>query len=199
MSTSAQTPPTTFLTQEAYDRLSAELAHLSGEGRRELARRIEAAREEGDLKENGGYHAAKEEQGKAEARIRELEALLKRSEVGTAPAAGGTVVPGMVVTVDVDGDEEIFLLGSREVSAGDVGRHQPGQPDGSGGQRARGRGRGHLHHAVRPGAAGRRPQRGALPRLSLSRAAGRSAGGDGPGPGASPATAPGIARPCARR
>ena len=130
MSTSAQSPPTTFLTQEAFDRLSAELAHLSGEGRRELARRIEAAREEGDLKENGGYHAAKEEQGKAEARIRELEALLKRAEVGTAPDAGDTVVPGMVVTVDVDGDEETFLLGSREVSAGDVDVISPDSPMG---------------------------------------------------------------------
>jgi hypothetical protein len=56
----------TWLTQEAYDRRKAELDQLSGEGRSEIAKKIEAAREEGDLKENGGYHAAKEEQGKIE-------------------------------------------------------------------------------------------------------------------------------------
>ena len=53
-----------YLTEEAYERLQAELRELSGPGRVEIAKRIEAAREEGDLKENGGYHAAKEEQGK---------------------------------------------------------------------------------------------------------------------------------------
>ena len=55
-----------WLTQESYDRLKAELDHLSGPGRTEIVARIEQARSEGDLKENGGYHAAKEEQGKAE-------------------------------------------------------------------------------------------------------------------------------------
>ena len=62
----------TWLTQEAFDRLNAELEHLTGAGRTEIAKKIEAAREEGDLKENGGYHAAKDEQGKIEARIRLL-------------------------------------------------------------------------------------------------------------------------------
>src|SRR5690606_13401194 len=66
-----------FLTQDAYDRLAAELEHLSTTGREEIAKRIESAREEGDLKENGGYHAAKDEQGKQEARIRTLQQLLK--------------------------------------------------------------------------------------------------------------------------
>ena len=66
-----------FLTQGAYDRLKAELDELSGPGRTEIAKKIEAAREEGDLKENGGYHAAKEEQGKMEARIRQLTQLLE--------------------------------------------------------------------------------------------------------------------------
>ena len=56
----------TWLTQEAYDRLKAELDHLSGPGRIDIAKKIEAARDEGDLRENGGYHAAKEEQGKIE-------------------------------------------------------------------------------------------------------------------------------------
>lgn len=104
-----------YLTQEAYDRLSAELAHLTGEGRSEISRRIESAREEGDLKENGGYHAAKEEQGKMELRIRQLQHLLQNAVVGTAPADDGIVEPGMVVTVEMFGDTETFLLGSREI------------------------------------------------------------------------------------
>ncbi len=115
MSTDAQVP---FLTQEAYDRLVAELEHLSTTGRDEIAKRIEAAREEGDLKENGGYHAAKDEQGKQEARIRTLESLLKTAKVGEAPASRGIVEPGTVVTAIVAGGEEVFLLGSREIAAG---------------------------------------------------------------------------------
>ena len=104
-----------YLTQEAYDRLRAELDRLTGEGRTDIARRIEAAREEGDLKENGGYHAAKEEQGKMEARIRQLEHLLQHAVVGAAPADDGIVEPGMTVTVEMFGEEETFLLGSREI------------------------------------------------------------------------------------
>ena len=106
---------TSFLTQEAYDRLSGELAELSTHGRSEIAKRIEAAREEGDLKENGGYHAAKEEQGKMEARIRQLDALLRNAVVGEKPADDGIVEPGMVVTVEMFGETEKFLLGNREI------------------------------------------------------------------------------------
>ena len=106
----------TWLTQEAYDRLKAERDHLAGDGRTEIAKKIEAARDEGDLRENGGYHAAKEEQGKQEARIRQLTQLLESARVGQAPADNGVVVPGMVVTVDLAGEELTFLLGSREVS-----------------------------------------------------------------------------------
>jgi len=106
----------TFLTQEAYDRLAAELEELSTTGREEIAKRIEAAREEGDLKENGGYHAAKDEQGKQEARIRTLQHLLKQARVGEAPESDGTVQPGTVVTAIVAGGEEVFLLGSREIA-----------------------------------------------------------------------------------
>ncbi len=110
----------TWLTQDAYDRLKAELDHLAGPGRLDIARKIEAAREEGDLKENGGYHAAKEEQGKQEARIRQLQALLDNAHVGEPAAAeSGVVAVGMVVTVDLAGDDTTFLLGSREV-AGDT-------------------------------------------------------------------------------
>ena len=110
-----ETTSTTFLTQEAYDRLKDELAYLSNEGRTEIATKIEAARLEGDLKENGGYHAAKEEQGKMEARIRQVAQLLENATVGEAPPDDGVVEPGMVVTVEMFGDEETFLMGSREI------------------------------------------------------------------------------------
>jgi transcription elongation factor GreA len=106
----------TWLTQEAYDRRKAELEHLEGEGRLEIAKRIEAARAEGDLKENGGYHAAKEEQGKMEARIRVLTELLRTAAVGDAPQSTGIVEPGTVITAELFGDEEVFLLGSREIA-----------------------------------------------------------------------------------
>jgi transcription elongation factor GreA len=112
------TPTASYLTQEAFDRLKAELDQLSGDGRTEIAKKIESAREEGDLKENGGYHAAKEEQGKMEARIRQLTQLLEDAVVGEAPADNGVVAPGMVVTVKMFGDEVTFLLGSREISDG---------------------------------------------------------------------------------
>ncbi|GAA1326133.1 transcription elongation factor GreA [Leucobacter albus] len=108
----------TWLTQEAFDRLQSELDELSGAGRKEIAARIEAAREEGDLKENGGYHAAKDEQGKMEARIRDLTELLKHSTVGEAPEANGVVVVGTVITAEVFGDEERFLLGNRNLADG---------------------------------------------------------------------------------
>lgn len=108
----------TWLTQEAFDRLSQELEHLSGPGRAEIAEKIEAARDEGDLKENGGYHAAREEQGKQEARIRQLELLLQSAKVGSSDSDGKTVSPGSVVAAKVAGNDMRFLLGSREI-AGD--------------------------------------------------------------------------------
>jgi transcription elongation factor GreA len=113
-------PTQTWLTQEAYDRLEAELEHLSGPARIEITARIAAARAEGDLKENGGYHAAKDEQGKMEGRIRQLNQILRQAKVGVpASADAGVAGPGMVVTVRfVDGgDEETFLIGSREEAA----------------------------------------------------------------------------------
>jgi transcription elongation factor GreA len=109
----------TWLTQDAYDKLNEELDYLSGPGRTEITARIEAARAEGDLKENGGYHAAKDEQGKMEGRIRQLTQILRESKVGTPPTAdAGIAGPGMVVTVKYsDGDTETFLIGSREEAA----------------------------------------------------------------------------------
>jgi transcription elongation factor GreA len=122
----------TWLTQEAYDRLSGELEYLLGDGRLEMARRIEAARDEGDLRENGGYHAAKEEQGKQEARIRQLQQLLEKARVGHSPQEAGVAVPGTVVSVRfADGDEMTFLLGSREVASGDLDVYSEQSPLGS--------------------------------------------------------------------
>ena len=114
--TDTATPAASYLTQEAYDRLRGELTQLSGEGRSDISKKIESARDEGDLKENGGYHAAKEEQGKMEARIRQLTQLLESAVVGRAPADDGIVEPGMVVTVELLGDKLTFLLGSREIA-----------------------------------------------------------------------------------
>jgi transcription elongation factor GreA len=108
----------TWLTQDAYDRLVAELETLSTSARVDIANKIESARQEGDLKENAGYHAAKEEQGKMEARIRTLTLLLRTAEVGHAPESKGIVEPGTVITATIAGDESRFLIGSREI-AGD--------------------------------------------------------------------------------
>ena len=128
---------TTWLTQEAFDGLQAELADRSGPRRTEITKRIEAAREEGDLKENGGYHAAREEQGKTNARIQQLEDMLRRAEVGEKPADDGVVEAGMKVTIRFKGDSdtETFLLGSRELlsldSAVDLDVYSPTSPLGS--------------------------------------------------------------------
>ena len=110
----------TWLTQEAADRLAAELAEREGPRRTDIVKKIEAARAEGDLKENGGYHAAREEQGKNEARIRQLKHMLEHAHIGTPPAGeSGVVGLGMVVTVDIAGDEMKFVLGSREIEVGE--------------------------------------------------------------------------------
>ena len=109
---------TIWLTQDAFDKLQGELEQLSGPGRADVTAKIAAARDEGDLRENGGYHAAREEQGKQEARIRQLKDMLRRAEVGEAPANADEVGPGTRVTIAFDGDEsdtDTFLLGSREV------------------------------------------------------------------------------------
>jgi transcription elongation factor GreA len=122
-----------WLTQEAFDKLQDELEHLRGPVREEIVARISAARDEGDLKENGGYHAAKEEQGKTEARIRQLEDMLRRAQVGETPADDGVVEPGMVVTVRFVGEKDVeeFLLGAREMAEGDLQVYSPQSPMGS--------------------------------------------------------------------
>ncbi|MCL1841723.1 MAG: transcription elongation factor GreA [Propionibacteriaceae bacterium] len=107
-----------WLTQEAYDKLAAELENLKTVGRPAVSRKIAVARDEGDLSENGGYHAAREEQGQMESRITQLEHMLREAKVGEAPTSEGGATTGMQVTVAYFGDEsdtETFLIGSREM------------------------------------------------------------------------------------
>jgi transcription elongation factor GreA len=103
----------TYLTPEAYERLSTELHELKTEGRERISQTIGQAREHGDIRENADYDAAKNEQGMMEARIRQLEALLSSAVVGEA-AASGVAGPGTVVRLEIAGDEETYFLGSRE-------------------------------------------------------------------------------------
>jgi transcription elongation factor GreA len=109
--------PVTWLTQEAYERLSRELDELIAH-RPLMAKEINDRREEGDLRENGGYHAAREEQAKQEGRILQLQTLLRDAKVGEAPAHEGEAGPGTVVEVRFEGDDDIerFLIGSREAA-----------------------------------------------------------------------------------
>ncbi len=109
------TDHTTWLTQDAFDRLKAELDERSGPQRAEITKRIELARQEGDLSENAGYHAAREAQGMNEARIRHLTHFLEQSQIGAPEVEDGVAAVGRVVTVEFDdGEREVFLLGSRE-------------------------------------------------------------------------------------
>jgi len=121
----------TWLTQEAYDRLADELEHLLTTARSDIAKRIQEAREEGDLKEYGGYHAAKEEQGKIESRINRLEEILATAKVGQAPKAHGVVEQGLVISVELNGSKKKFLLGSAEISDEDIEVYSPDSPIGT--------------------------------------------------------------------
>lgn len=123
--------PQTWLTQAAYDRLATELEYLLTVARQDIAKRIQEAREEGDLKENGGYHAAKEEQGKIESRINRLEEILANSVVGEAANDDGVVAQGTVVSLTMNGSEMTFLLGSAEIAEGtDIEVYSPDSPIG---------------------------------------------------------------------
>jgi transcription elongation factor GreA len=123
----------TQLTRDTYDRLQAELEDLTTRGRVEIAAAIEAARALGDLSENGDYHAAKDSQGKMEARIRQLQALLKDAVVvNVASGPCDTVVAGSVVTLRYEGDDEDetqeFFVGSIEERQGGLTVVSPGSP-----------------------------------------------------------------------
>ena len=120
------------LAQATHDRLSAELEELTTHGRTEIARKIQSARELGDLSENGDYQAAKDQQGMMEGRIRQLEKILKNCEIVEDPAADDTVAPGMVVTVLYDGDDddmaEEYLIGHIEERHDGLAVITPGSP-----------------------------------------------------------------------
>jgi transcription elongation factor GreA len=124
----------TWLTQEAYEKLQAELADREGPHRREISEKIGRARDEGDLKENAGYHAAREEQGINEARITQIKAILKDAQIGTPDAHPNEVAQGKVITVHFEafGEEETFLLASREEAAhASIDVYSPSSPLGS--------------------------------------------------------------------
>ena len=113
-----QQTATIWLAQSAFDQLTAELEDMKGPQRTAIVAEISAARDEGDLKENGGYHAAREAQAKLEGQINQLQALLLKADT-TAAAADGTVAPGTEVTYKFEGDDddeaETFLLASIEM------------------------------------------------------------------------------------
>jgi transcription elongation factor GreA len=122
-------PDTHLLSQDAFDRLQAEHEQLTTHGRTDIARKIQAARELGDLSENGDYHAAKEEQGKMEGRIRHVEALLANAEI-VAASDDGRVTAGSIVAIVYEGDDEPerYLIGSIEERRDGVEVMSPGSP-----------------------------------------------------------------------
>jgi transcription elongation factor GreA len=121
----------TQLSRAAHERLAAELEELTSLGRVDVARRIEAARALGDLSENGDYHAAKDDQGKMEARIRQLEALLKTATIVEEGSGGGDVIAaGSLVGLRYEGDDDIerYLIGSIEERPDGASVVSPGSP-----------------------------------------------------------------------
>lgn len=119
------------LSQHAFERLKAELDDLSTRGRIEVAEKIERARALGDLSENGDYHAAKDEQGHMEGRIRHLQHILENAEI-VGPPEEGVAGPGSIVTVVYEGDDESaaerYLVGHIEEQSGDLDVVSPTSP-----------------------------------------------------------------------
>ncbi|HZB78729.1 MAG TPA: transcription elongation factor GreA [Actinomycetota bacterium] len=103
------------LTQAAYERLNEELAYLEGEGRQKVIDAIAVARAHGDLSENAEYHAAREQQGMQEARLRQVRHMLEHAQI-IESEDDGVVAPGKLVTIRHAGDDETetYLLGLRE-------------------------------------------------------------------------------------
>jgi transcription elongation factor GreA len=124
------------LSKSTYDRIKAEFDDLTTRGRIDVANKIERARELGDLKENGDYHAAKDEQGHMEGRIRQIESILEDSEV-VSPAPDGVVGLGSIIVIvyegDSDGDAESYLIGhvEEQPASKDVSVMSPSSPLGS--------------------------------------------------------------------
>ena len=125
---------TTQLSRSAFDRLQAEFFDLTTRGRIEVAQKIETARLMGDLSENGDYHAAKDEQGQMEGRIRQLEYIIDTAEIIEGGDAG-IVSTGSIVTIVYDGDDdsmaERYLVGHMEEKVGDLDVMSPDSPLGS--------------------------------------------------------------------
>jgi transcription elongation factor GreA len=123
----------THLSQAAYDRLKAELDDLTTRGRVEIARMIERARELGDLSENGDYQAAKDEQGRMEGRIRQLQAMVDRAVIVEDEGREGVVAAGCVVSLRYEGDDDVerYLVGSIEERHDELSVVSPGSPLGS--------------------------------------------------------------------
>ncbi len=121
------------LSQAAYDRLKSEFVELTTRGRIDIARKIETARELGDLSENGDYHAAKEEQGKMEGRIMHLERLIENAVIVESTAGSDTVQAGCIVNIRYVGDDDVerYLIGSIEERHGDLLVISPGSPMGA--------------------------------------------------------------------
>ena len=125
-----------LLSRAAHERLTAELHDLTTRGRIEVADKIEKARALGDLKENGDYHAAKDEQGHMEGRIRQIESILEDSAIAP-PAADGVVGLGSLITIVYDGDSddmaEHYLIGHVEEkpASEDVSVMSPSSPLGA--------------------------------------------------------------------
>ena len=118
------------LSQAAHDRLSTELNDLTSRGRLEIAEKIEAARELGDLKENGDYHAAKDEQGKMEARIGQIAGILEDAVVVGSDGPSDVVRTGVSVSLRYEDDDEVdrYLYGSIEEQGGDLDVVSPTSP-----------------------------------------------------------------------
>jgi len=120
----------THLSREAYDRLQAELEDLTTRGRVDIAQTIETARELGDLKENADYHAARDDQGRMEARIRQLQALVDSAVIVDAQVGSDTVGAGTVVALRYEGENDVdrYLVGSIEERRSDVAVVSPASP-----------------------------------------------------------------------
>jgi transcription elongation factor GreA len=103
-------PEETWLSQEAFDRLKAELEELKTTGREEISQTIADARAHGDIRESAEYDAAKNDQGRMEARIRQLEGLLREAKIGKPPVNADVVSAGDVVVLEVDGDVETYFV-----------------------------------------------------------------------------------------